>query len=149
MLYVIKCSSCGEEYIGQTGDYLWKRVKVHSQPIRDPKTRMLYVSGHIDTCANQSIPTYTIFPFYKIYCGNMSSRCAKVKYFIKLAKPKLKTVKKGPCHQNMLFYALSANLKEMHYIHVNKITQCAHFCQMFLLNMAFISSNEVENIHIF
>ena len=30
VLYVIKCSGCGEEYIGQTGDYLRKRVTVHN-----------------------------------------------------------------------------------------------------------------------
>ena len=66
VLYVIKCGGCGEEYIGQTGDFLRKRVTVHNQQIRDPKTRMLYVSGHIDICANQLIPKYMIFPFHTV-----------------------------------------------------------------------------------
>ena len=62
VLYVIKCRGCGEEYIGQNGDFLRKQITVHNQQIRDPKTRMLYVSGHIDICAHQLIPKYTISP---------------------------------------------------------------------------------------
>ena len=89
VLYVIKCGGCGEEYIGQTGDFLRKRVTVHNQQIRDPKTRMLYVSGHIDICAHQLIPKYMIFPFYKMYSESVSFRCAKENYFINLLKPKL------------------------------------------------------------
>ena len=89
VLYVIKCGGCGEEYIGQTGDFLRKRVTVHNQQIRDPKTRMLYVSGHIDICAHQLIPKYMIFPFYKMYSESVSFRCAKENYFISLLKPKL------------------------------------------------------------
>ena len=89
VLYVIKCGGCGEEYIGQTGDFLRKRVTVHNQQIRDPKTRMLYVSGHIDICAQQLIPKYMIFPFYKMYSESVSFRCAKENYFINLLKPKL------------------------------------------------------------
>ena len=89
VLYVIKCGGCGEEYIGQTGDFLRKRVTVHNQQIRDPKTRMLYVSGHIDICAHQLIPKYMIFPFYKMYSESVSFRCANENYFINLLKPKL------------------------------------------------------------
>ena len=66
VLYVIKCGSCGEEYIGQTGDFLRKRVTVHNQQIRDPKTRMLYVSGNIDICAHQLIPKYMTFHVHKV-----------------------------------------------------------------------------------
>ena len=97
VLYVMKCSGCGEEYIGQTGDYLRKRVTVHNQQIRDPRTRMLYVSGHIDTCAHQIIPKYTIFPFYKMYSDSVSFRCAKENYFINLLNHKLnKSTKSVP-----------------------------------------------------
>ena len=48
VIYVMKCRGCGEEYIGETGNFLRKRVTVHNQQIRDPHTRMLRVSGHID-----------------------------------------------------------------------------------------------------
>ena len=68
---IMKCSGCGEESIGQTGNYLRKRESVHNQQIRDPKTKMLYVSRHIDTCAHQSISKYTIFPFYKMHSDSL------------------------------------------------------------------------------
>ena len=83
VLYVMKCSGCGEEYIGQTGDYLRKRVTVHNQQIRDPRTRMLYVSGHIDTCAHQTIPKYTILDY--IYKGAFVRAKFSTKLFAKVA----------------------------------------------------------------
>ena len=36
-LYVIKCERCGEDYIGETGNELRKRMTVHRQQIRDPR----------------------------------------------------------------------------------------------------------------
>ena len=50
---VMECRGCGEEYIGETGNFLRKRVTIHNQQIRDPSTRMLRDSGHIDECASQ------------------------------------------------------------------------------------------------
>ena len=46
VVYVMKCGGCGDEYIGETGNFLRKRVTVHNQQIRDPKTRILFVSEH-------------------------------------------------------------------------------------------------------
>ena len=43
----MKCSGCGEENIGKTGNHLRIRVTVYNQQIRDPRTRMLHVSEHI------------------------------------------------------------------------------------------------------
>ena len=62
VIYVMKCRGCGDEYIGKTGNYLRKRVTVHNQQIRDPRTRMLQVSAHIDTCANNIFPKILHFP---------------------------------------------------------------------------------------
>ena len=39
---------------------------VHNQQIRDPRTRMLGVSEHIDECAVGLTRKFTIFPFYKV-----------------------------------------------------------------------------------
>ena len=89
MIYVMKCRGCGDEYIGETGNYLRKRVTVHNQQIRDPRTRMLQVSAHIDTRANNIFPTYYIFPFYKMYSESTTLRRAKEKFFINSLKPKL------------------------------------------------------------
>ena len=63
----MKSRGCGNENIGETGNYLRKRVTVHNQQIRDPRTKILQISAHIDTCANNIFPTYYIFPFYKMY----------------------------------------------------------------------------------
>ncbi len=56
LIYVMRCRGCNQEYIGETGDFLRKRVTVHNQQIRDPSTRMLKVSAHIDYCANMYSP---------------------------------------------------------------------------------------------
>ena len=64
---MIKCRGCGKEYIGETGSFLRKRVTVHNQQIRDRRTRMLRVSGHIDECASNLNPKHYIFPVCKMY----------------------------------------------------------------------------------
>lgn len=89
VIYVMRCRGCGEEYIGETGNFQRKRVTVHNQQIRDPRTRMLKVSEHIDTCAGNLNPKYFIFPFYKLYTESATFRRAKEKYFINTLKPKL------------------------------------------------------------
>ena len=53
VIYVMKCRGCGEEHMGETGNYLRKRVTMHNQQIRDPSSRMLHVSEHISTYANR------------------------------------------------------------------------------------------------
>ena len=64
-IYVMRCAVCNLEYIGESGN-LRKRVSVHNQQIRDPRTRILKVSVHIDTCASSHTPKYHILPFYKM-----------------------------------------------------------------------------------
>ena len=59
VFYVIKCRGCNEEYIGEQGNYLRRRVTVHKQQIRDPKTRMLFVSEHLSISSpNESEVSY-------------------------------------------------------------------------------------------
>ena len=87
VIYVIFCRGCSGEYIGETGD-LRKRVTVHRQQIRDPNTRMLRVSEHIDLC-NSEEPKFFIFPFYKMPTESITARRQKEKQFIKQLKPSL------------------------------------------------------------
>ena len=89
---VMKCRGCNEEYIGETGNYLRRRVTVYNQQIRDPNKRMLFVNEHLSICAHQMNPKFYIFPFYKMYLDSTSFRPAKENYFIKLLKPKLDRV---------------------------------------------------------
>ena len=89
VIYVMKCRGCGAEYIGETGNHLRKRITVHYQQICDPRTRILQVSAHIDTCANSIFPKYYVFPFYKMYLKSTTFRWAEEKFFINSIKPKL------------------------------------------------------------
>ena len=51
----MKCSGCGEEFIGETSNFLRKKVTVHNQQIRGSKTRQLKVSEHKGNCAKKNV----------------------------------------------------------------------------------------------
>ena len=81
LLYIVTCNGCGENYIGRTGKSLRTRFTVHRQQIRDPSTRLISVSEHLDKCANRN---YNIFPFYKFPEGTTEpERIIKETFFIK------------------------------------------------------------------
>ena len=88
VIYAIKCNGCKEFYIGQTGDKLRTRRTIHAQQIRDPSTRQIPLSEHIDNCS-RSIPKFQMFPFFKMHTESISARLAKEKHFIRCFKPKL------------------------------------------------------------
>jgi len=88
VIYVLICNGCSEFYIGQTGDKLRNRRTVHDQQIRDPSTRQLPLSAHIEICSTKD-PKYLIFPFYKCHSDNVSARLSKERYFINIFNPKL------------------------------------------------------------
>ena len=81
LIYIITFAGCGHNYIGETSDVLRSRVTVHKQQIRDPHTRMLGVSKHIECDAGLS-PQFTIFLFYKILSPSESMRKNKERFFI-------------------------------------------------------------------
>ena len=87
MQYCLKLQTI-VEYIGETGN-LRKRVTVHNQQIRDPRTRILKVSTHIDTCASSHTPEYHILPFYKMNKQSAIARRDKEANFIQTFKPAL------------------------------------------------------------
>ena len=92
VIYVITCKGCNEFYIGQTGDKLRTRRTIHAQQIRDPTTRQIPLSAHLDTCSNNE-PKFLMFPFYKVRTEKASFRLAKENFFIKCFKPKLNGIK--------------------------------------------------------
>ena len=66
LIYVLICSGCNEEYIGETGDgetKLRDRVRVHRQHIKDTKYQMLKVEEHIRVCGKGQ---FKIFPFLQM-----------------------------------------------------------------------------------
>jgi ribosomal protein S27E len=88
VLYVLRCNGCGEYYIGQTGGKLRLRRNVHEQQMRDPSTRQMPLSKHLDECSVNE-PKFSIFPFYKFHHDDVSARLAKEKTFIQYFSPKL------------------------------------------------------------
>ena len=88
VIYVIKCNGYKELYIGQTGDKLRTRRTIHAQQIRDPSTRQIPLSEHIDNCS-RNIPKFQKFPFFKMHTESIFARLAKEKHFIRCFKPKL------------------------------------------------------------
>ena len=88
VIYVMKCSGCGLEYIGETGIQLRNRVTIHNQQIRDHNLRFLRVSQHLASCPTAT-PRYSIFPFYKMGTEDQSARRIKEDLFIKMFKPGL------------------------------------------------------------
>ena len=93
LLYVLKCSGCGENYIGQTGNSLRKRITVHRQQIKDPKYRFMPVSRHIHKCTKNMDIKFTVFPFYKFTQEtNQTERELKENYFIQKFNPSLNKI---------------------------------------------------------
>ena len=91
LIYVMQCSGCGEEYIGETGDSLRHRMTVHRQQIhvRQTNVRILHVSSHIANCARNYAIKFKLFPLYKLKQDSVTIRKMRETYFIELFKPKL------------------------------------------------------------
>ena len=89
LIYVMRCTGCDEEYIGETGDSLRHRMTVHRQQIRNSNFRILHVSNHIATCARNCETPFKLFPLYKMKEADTTIRKMKESYFIDLFKPKL------------------------------------------------------------
>ena len=89
LIYVMQCTGCDEEYIGETGDSLRHRMTVHRQQIRNSNFRILHVSNHIATCARNCETPFKLFPLYKMKEADTTIRKMKESYFIDLFKPKL------------------------------------------------------------
>lgn len=86
LIYCIICGHCKEFYIGQTGNTLCERVRIHRQQIRDPAVRQIPLSEHLDVCANGN---FTVFPFYKVDSHSITKRLSKELRMIDLFNPKL------------------------------------------------------------
>ena len=77
-----------KQYVGETGDILRNRIRVHRQHVRDKNVRVLHVSEHISTCSKTE-PYFSVFPFYKLSNDNVTYRREKEQYFIEKFKPSL------------------------------------------------------------
>ena len=64
ILYLINCSGCQKEYIGQTS-HLCARVRIHKQQLLNPRLGTLHVSKHIAHCSIGKPIPFTITPLLK------------------------------------------------------------------------------------
>ena len=86
LIYCIVCGNCKEFYIGQTGNFICERVRIHRQQIWDPSVRMQDVSEHLDICGGRQ---FKVFRFYNMKDPDESKRLAKEAFFIRVFHPKL------------------------------------------------------------
>ena len=87
-LYLIRCSGCNKEYIGQTSN-LQARVRIHKQQILNPNLLTLYVSKHIAHCSIGEDISFTLTPFLTFDRNDVIDREEKENYFIQKYTPDL------------------------------------------------------------
>ena len=89
LIYILSCP-CGEFYIGETGDRLMDRTRVHRQHCQPNSTIKLHIHKHINNCPKNLKNTFSIFPFYKLKSSSSKKdRVDKEQFFINRFKPNL------------------------------------------------------------
>ena len=81
LIYVVICSTCNEEYIGETGEgktRVCERVQVYQQHIHQPQYQQLQCEEHFHICGKGE---FKIFPFFKLHLQNQYLREQYEKYF--------------------------------------------------------------------
>ena len=86
LIYVVICSGCKEEYIGQTQAMLKERLNTYRQHIWQPGLQQIDVEGHIRIYGGGN---FKIMPFFSIRKDNKILREAYKTYFIGKFKPTL------------------------------------------------------------
>ena len=86
LTYLIICSGCKKEYIGQTGGQLKERISIYRQHIRQPEYEKIEFERHLRTFAKG---IFKIFPFFKMKENNKILRECYEYHFIKKFKPEL------------------------------------------------------------
>ena len=86
LIYLIICSGCQKDYIGQTGRMPKERLTVFTQHIRQPKYQMIKVEGHLRTCGQSN---FHILPFFQVIKDSKLLRESYESHFIRQFKPQL------------------------------------------------------------
>ena len=79
--YLINCSGCKKEHLGQTSN-LRARVRIHKQQILNPNLRTLNVSKHIAHCSFGKPIPFTITPFLTFERNDTIEREENENYFV-------------------------------------------------------------------
>ena len=63
VIYILTCSACGKQYVGETCTcmMLRRRVTLHRQHIKTPQYRILGVNRHTAECGRGN---FSVTPFY-------------------------------------------------------------------------------------
>ena len=83
LIYVVICSGCEEEYIGQTQTILKERLNTYRQHIRQPELQQIDVEGHIGKSGGGN---FKIMPFFAIREDSKILRESYDIYFIEKFK---------------------------------------------------------------
>ena len=70
LVHVGTCSTCNEEYIGETGEEKTRvrgRVRVYRQHMRQPQYQQIKREEYFRTCGKGE---FKIFPFFKLHSHN-------------------------------------------------------------------------------
>ena len=86
LIYCITCVNCKENYIGQTGNSLCERVRVHKEQIKHPQYRQIPLSKHLQNCGQSK---FKIMPIFKCNRKADSYRKEMERFFIGIFKTKL------------------------------------------------------------
>ena len=89
LIYVLFCNGCNQRYVGQSGDELRNRCRVHRQHIKNPETAPLPLSKHISQCASSKDPQFYMLPIYKMKNENKDQRLKMEQHFIQKLCPSL------------------------------------------------------------
>ena len=89
LIYVLFCNGCNQRYVGQSGDELRSRCRVHRQHISNPNEAPLFVSKHINQCAHSIVPSFQILPIYKMKTEDKDQRIRMEHHFINKLCPSL------------------------------------------------------------
>ena len=85
LIYCVTCPGCHENYIGQTGNSLCERVRVHKEQIKHPQYRNSPISAHLDICGKKH---FQIMPIFKCR-RDEAYRKEMERYFITTFRSKL------------------------------------------------------------
>jgi hypothetical protein len=90
LLYVLKCTGCDGFYIGETGDRLIDRMRVHRQQSKEGSAIELPVHKHFKRCSFKEESPFIVFPFFKLPPNcDKNFRLSMEKHFINIFKPNL------------------------------------------------------------
>ena len=90
LIYALVCQGCSEFYIGETGNTLRERTRVHKQQITDSKYRVLGVSKHVHECGKNN---FKIIPIHSLNTNSTTlQRRSKETFYRDTLKPKLNAI---------------------------------------------------------